>query len=684
MKKVLVIFGVLTLCFFLNAESEKELIKKLPPQHRTWLTEEVVYIITPAEKDVFLQLGTDQERETFISAFWKQRNPNPNLPENEFKKEHYRRIAYANNWFGRDTPGPGWRTDLGRIYIILGEPKSIERFESVNELQPTIIWFYQSMASLGLPDSFNVVFFKQDGIGDYILYSPVKFGPHALLRDSKYDPQNYAEAYNALTEISPTVAGVSLALITGEPQGVSPSLASEMLIKQLIPQTPERKVNSIYAKNFLKFKGMIEVEYADNYVESSNQVNVFSDPAGNHFIHYLIEPRRLSFEQYQDKYYTTLEILGSISDRSGKMVTQIARKLPLTLTENQMQKVKDKLFSFQDIIPIIEGDYRITLLLKNSATREFTSLEKEFSVPASGKLGFSSILLANRKVPAEDITVFKPFLFMRSHLLPSPRNDFLVSDDLTFFLQLNGLDPVLKEGGYLEFAIFRAEEKIFSQIKNLAEYGSLPNVMETLPLRGYPPAYYRLTVTLLNQGKKALLFEECNFYITPQPFLPRPWVVSIPTAVTDFSLFQNELGRQYFHTGDWQRAQPLLEAAFEKNPNDTGVGIDYCNLLLARKEYAKIKEIALPLVQKQSKFEFAILLGQACQGLSEFEAAISFYADYLTRFGANIKVLNAIGDCFLQLGNKTEALKAWEKSLKLFSQQPQLKTKIAALQGEGK
>jgi tetratricopeptide (TPR) repeat protein len=112
--------------------------------------------------------------------------------------------------------------------------------------------------------------------------------------------------------------------------------------------------------------------------------------------------------------------------------------------------------------------------------------------------------------------------------------------------------------------------------------------------------------------------------------------------------------------------------------------MDYCNLLLARKEYIKIKEIALPLVQKQSKFEFCFILGQACQGLSEFAAAVSFYADYLTHFGANSQVLNNCGDCFLQLGNKEEALKAWEKSLKLFSQQPRLKEKIAALKGGGK
>ena len=89
--------------------------KDLPERYQAWLEEEVVYIITPKEKDVFLQLESDREREMFIEAFWKQRDPNPTTPENEYKEEHYRRIAYANKTFGRESPGPGWRTARGRI-----------------------------------------------------------------------------------------------------------------------------------------------------------------------------------------------------------------------------------------------------------------------------------------------------------------------------------------------------------------------------------------------------------------------------------------------------------------------------------------------------------------------------------------------------------------------------------------
>lgn len=124
------------------AQVKKKSSKDLPPLYRKWLEEEVVYIIMPKERDVFLQLESDREREIFIKAFWKQRDPTPDTDRNEFREEHYRRISYANQWFGRGSPGPGWRTDMGRIYIILGQPKTIDRFENLAQVFPTVIWFF--------------------------------------------------------------------------------------------------------------------------------------------------------------------------------------------------------------------------------------------------------------------------------------------------------------------------------------------------------------------------------------------------------------------------------------------------------------------------------------------------------------------------------------------------------------
>ncbi len=95
----------------------------LDPLER-WLDEEVVYIISEAEKAAFAALATDPDREAFIEKFWRDRDPTPATPNNEFRDEHYRRIKYANARWGDD--GSGWQTDRGRIYIIYGPPDEIE------------------------------------------------------------------------------------------------------------------------------------------------------------------------------------------------------------------------------------------------------------------------------------------------------------------------------------------------------------------------------------------------------------------------------------------------------------------------------------------------------------------------------------------------------------------------------
>src|SRR5712691_599474 len=89
-------------------------------QYNKWLNEDVVYIITDEEKAVFKKLTTHEEREKFIEQFWLRRDPSAGTMENEFKEEHYRRIAYANERFASGLPG--WKTDRGRIYIMFGKP----------------------------------------------------------------------------------------------------------------------------------------------------------------------------------------------------------------------------------------------------------------------------------------------------------------------------------------------------------------------------------------------------------------------------------------------------------------------------------------------------------------------------------------------------------------------------------
>src|SRR5579883_1009252 len=107
-----------------NKVNEKQLLKELATPYKKWLSEDVVYIITDAERKAFLQLQTNEERENFIEEFWQRRNPDPDSVDNPYKEEHYRRIAYANEHFASGMAG--WRTDRGRIYIMYGKPDDLE------------------------------------------------------------------------------------------------------------------------------------------------------------------------------------------------------------------------------------------------------------------------------------------------------------------------------------------------------------------------------------------------------------------------------------------------------------------------------------------------------------------------------------------------------------------------------
>ena len=110
--------------------------------YQRWLDEEVVYIINPNERDAFLRLRTDEERQRFIEQFWFRRDPTPGTEENEFREELYRRIAFSNDRFtSGDTPG--WRTQRGAIYISYGPPDEINEIAAPPKSERSETWHYR-------------------------------------------------------------------------------------------------------------------------------------------------------------------------------------------------------------------------------------------------------------------------------------------------------------------------------------------------------------------------------------------------------------------------------------------------------------------------------------------------------------------------------------------------------------
>jgi GWxTD domain-containing protein len=109
----------------------QQAVSNLPELDQEWLQEDAVYIISPEERCAFLLLAQPEEREQFISQFWLRRNPNPDVPGNDYEEEHYRRIIFSNDHFATDIPG--WKTERGRAYIVYGPPDQVESHSAINE-----------------------------------------------------------------------------------------------------------------------------------------------------------------------------------------------------------------------------------------------------------------------------------------------------------------------------------------------------------------------------------------------------------------------------------------------------------------------------------------------------------------------------------------------------------------------
>ena len=134
--------------------------RDLKGMYQRWLNEDVRYIISDEEKQAFSRLKTNEEREQFVEAFWQRRDTNPDTRENEFRREYYGRIAFANQNFGFGD-WAGWQTDRGRIYITYGKPDDIQKNEAAE------VWVYKSLPGAG--DNVRFEFFKAGNKEDFRL-----------------------------------------------------------------------------------------------------------------------------------------------------------------------------------------------------------------------------------------------------------------------------------------------------------------------------------------------------------------------------------------------------------------------------------------------------------------------------------------------------------------------------------
>ena len=449
---------------------------------------------------------------------------------------------------------------------------------------------------------------------------------------------------------------------------------------QQMETLPHRNVQDDYAYEFLEHKAVVKVSYSAHFMGNQNLVNVVQDPTGLFFVNYTIVPDSLSVDTFQDKYFTNLKLSLRVTDPGGQTIFQRERNVPLELREKELKIIGERPFHLCDSFPLILGQYKLNLLLENTVTKEFTSFERDIYVPDPDYLNMSLPIfsrLVYKGLPQGQAV--RAYQIGDAQIYPSLKNTFHVKDTLYVFFQIFGMSFQQQEKGMLEFIFLRGEKAFRTVRKKVSEYTNARDYLEEFSLGDFSDGQYTLKVALLDKEGNELLQAKRDFSVSRQPQLGS-WYVFQKNPPVEDPFYNFTRGNQLLNKREVEKAVDELRKAHEGRPESLEYALSYGRALLVAENFKEVINALTPYAAAgKEKFELFYYLGEAAKRIGEPEAAIGYYQKAITQKGNVVEILNSIGSCYLELGNKGEALRAWEKSLEINPDQKAIREAINKL-----
>src|SRR5256885_2406201 len=501
----------------LSKEQKKKMgraLKELDKQYKEWLNEDVIYIISPDERTAFLQLDTNEEREQFIEQFWLRRSGNPDLPDNDFKEEHYRRIAYENEHYASGIPG--WKTARGRIYIIWGPADEVDSHPTggtydrpmeegggSTSTYPWETWRWRYLEGIG--ENIILEFVDPSGSGEYHLTmdpsekDALLHVPGAGL--SLMESMGMASKADRFTRSDGTTLPTTMG---GQPASMNEFNRLELYAK--VNKPPEVKFKDLEAVVTSRIvRDQVHFNWRTDYLKVTNDTVLVP-------VTIQIPNSQLSFQSKDGIHSATMNIFMRVSTLTGRVVqTQedpVSKDFPDSLFQQSL-----KLQSiYQKAIPLRPGLYRLDMVIKDVQSGNIGVVNTRLQVPRyeDDKLEASSLILADQieHVPAKQIGAGQ-FVLGSSKVRPRLEGDFTTADRLGIYMQVYNLKPddkTHKSSATFQYTVKKGKDQVM-QFKETSEEmkqtGDQVTIERLLPLATLPPGKYSLEVnatdTLSNQ-----------------------------------------------------------------------------------------------------------------------------------------------------------------------------------------
>src|ERR1700683_3421279 len=391
-------------------KNERALKQELSRPYKKWLEEDVVWIITDEERAAFKQLSNDEERDNFIEAFWQRRDPTPDTEENEYKEEHYQRIAYANEHFAAGVPG--WRTDRGRIYIVYGKPDEIDSHPSGGAYErpmeegggetstfPFETWRYRYLDGIG--QEIMIEFVDTCMCGEY----------HMTLDRSEKDALKYTPNAGLTLYESMGMANKAARFSTGGLEQLGAGPDSQMVASKEFDRLDQ----------FAKLQAAPKVKFADLEEEVNSKmilnpmpfdvrtdyVKVTSDTVLVP-IAIQMKNRDITFVNKDGIQRGTVNIFARLTTLTGKIVQTFEDTVQVDVPAELLSRTAENASVYWKALPLRPGRYKFEIAVKDVNGDRKGLWSQSIIVPdfSDDKLATSTLIVADQMeaVPTKDVS----------------------------------------------------------------------------------------------------------------------------------------------------------------------------------------------------------------------------------------------------------------------------------------